>query len=328
MRIPLPQRISALVLSILLVLLLALAGVLWWRVSAASPALEAQTRAAEELLGVRAAVADGVVEDPDGVLERRIDEQLAVLAPAAREKAGEPAAPEPGESPARIFDDSAQRLYELSGSQDLEPRQAALLGSIAVSHWLTARGLEGTLQEVPSLEGRTADSLDALLGASPADAALSAGLCPDGAADDARSRAVGEALSELYATTWSDDVLVARTEADAREPVTEQSIRDVARVHAGQLGELRRSVPPGCQGIPQPAAAYAMPDADPAQLRAQQSTALSERTFAILAAEGGRSSAETWRSWSLRWLAVNTALGSSPASVPALPGTPAGAGTD
>ncbi|WP_129659855.1 hypothetical protein [Rothia halotolerans] len=321
-------RALALCLAVLLVLLLALAGILWWRVSAASPELDAQVRAAERLLEVRRAVEDGVVEDPEGTLEDRVEEQLAALSPVARDRAGTPEATDPSRTPAQVFDAAAADLHGIAGDAALAPRQSALMDSIAVGSWLTARDLEGTLAEVPDPASGAGASLGELLGEEPASEELSAGLCPDGAAEDPRSEAVGATLSELYATTWADEVLLARATADGTSAEQEQGVRAAARAHSEQLGQLREALPSGCEGLPEPAAAYSLPrEEDPARLGTQEADALAGRSLAILAADDVEPS-PAWRTWSLRWLAVHAAMSSEPGAVPALPGDPPGESED
>ena len=317
-------RALALCVAVLLVLLLALAGVLWWRVSAVSPELDAQVRAAERLLEVHRAVEDGVVEDPEGTLGDRVEEQLAALSPVARDRAGTPEATDPSRAPAQVFDDAAADLHGIAGESELAPRQSALLDSMAVGSWLTARDLEGTLAEVPDPVSGAGASLGELVGEEPGPEDLSSGLCPDGAAEDPRSEAVGATLSELYATRWADEVLLARTAADGTSAEQEQEIHAAARTHSEQLGQLRQALPSDCEGLPEPAAAYDLPrEEDPVRIAAEEADALAGGSLAILSADDVEPS-PAWRAWSLRWLAVHAAMASEPGAVPALPGDPPG----
>ncbi|WP_269929080.1 hypothetical protein [Kocuria massiliensis] len=340
------------ILVVVLLILGAIAGYAWWRLNHHDAGYDAQHNAAVELKTLQESL-DGsdLPAQSKEALGHDISDQLEALNRTAVEeaRADHDAEKLTTSSAAARLDGSAKKLYVLSGTQGIDPDEQATLVSMAVSHWASARQLDGTLQQVADPKSAGSQSLASMTGLSRGDTFDASGLCP-AASGDAKASPSGASsnqgsaskdpdaedsdglsavLTGLYRSTWAESYYQARSDVDHLPEDTTAYLGGSAAVHDAQLGQLRADLGRHCSTIPQPQAAYSVSgteETDPSSVLSDQAKHLAQQSLSVVrsepAASGDATGARSWRAWGANSLALNTALAAQvDADVPALPGT-------
>lgn len=347
MKIAAAKTLFVIVLVVLLVLLAASAFV-WWRTSHGQGGVDAQQKAAAELKTLRAGIeSSGVSGFQKENLESDVDEQLDALNRTAVDKAEADESRRPTDLRG-LTDEitrSSKTVYDLASTDGLSSDEAATLVSIAVNQWGTVQLFNGSLGEVSDASSTASAQLKDMTGLGQNQALDAKGMCP-AMSDDAKDKAsagsasgdskrgsskdskeLSDILTGLYSSSWAESYFQAREDVDGTAEDTAKRLDVAASVHSSQLQQLRAGLDQACESVPQPHAAYDLPDdtKDPGKVMTGQADHLAHESMALIRTQdpskSGVHGTKSWTAWGARSLALNTVVSSQVSGdIPALPG--------
>lgn len=335
------------ILVVVLLVLGAIAGYAAWRLNRNDGNYDAQREAAAQLKTLQESLRNtDLPQDSRDALNSDLSTQLEALNRTAVDEAqaDSHATPTTRANAGKNLDDAAERLYALAGTPGIETDESAVLISISVSQWSSARLIDGSVSDLGNPDSAGSQSLSHMTGLSRGDSFEGSGLCPavseqesasasnsasaSQAPDAQDSEELASLLKGLYRSTWAESYYQARSDVDGIPDSTTRLVGESSSIHDDQLRSLRAALGKSCSSIPQPKAAYSIEDhgeQNPAQVLADQAEYLAQQSLSVVksdpAATGQATGPASWRAWGTTSLALNTALAARETSdVPALPG--------